>query len=84
MEEAQEKIYRNKDKSVVLVGKCGKCKREFWAETTLPSIMFSDGEGNTYRDVISPHLIVLCPYCFGLLNLAKRVATNEKRRENGN
>ena len=67
-----------KHKSVTLVGKCGKCKKEFTAEATLPLIEFSDEEGNHYRGQALPHLVELCPFCFSLLNLAKRFETNKK------
>jgi hypothetical protein len=71
-------IDTSKDKNVVLVGKCGKCKKEFTAEAKLPIIEFWDGEGNSYRGRALPHLVELCPFCFSLLNLAKRVETNKR------
>lgn len=67
-------------KKALLVGKCGKCKREFTAEATLPLIEFEDEEGNSYRGRALPHFVELCPFCFGLLNLAKRVETNKQTK----
>ena len=72
-------INKFKYKSVTLVGKCGKCKREFTAEATLPTIEFWDEQRNNYRGQASPHLVELCPFCFGLLNLAKRVETKKRK-----
>jgi len=67
-------------KKASLVGKCGKCKREFTAEATLPLIEFSDEECNSYRGRALPHLVELCPFCFSLLNLAKRMETNKLKK----
>ena len=66
-------------KKALLVGKCGKCKREFTAEATLPLIELWDEQGNSYKSFALPHLVELCPFCFGLLNLAKRVETNKRK-----
>jgi hypothetical protein len=80
MEREQLNINKNKDKKVVfLVGKCGKCKRSFTAEAVLPTIIIEDEHGYTYRDKATPHLVTLCPFCFSLLNLAKRVETNKEK-----
>lgn len=79
MEEQQNKIDRNEYKNIVLIGKCGKCKREYTAEAVLPTVTIEDEAGNLYRDKATPHLITLCPHCFGLLNLAKRIETNKQR-----
>jgi len=78
MEGDKKEISKNKAKSVTLVGKCGKCKKEFTAEAVLPSISYWDEEGNSYKDFVSPHFVVNCPYCFALLNLGLRMET--KRR----
>jgi hypothetical protein len=78
MEGARQEISRFKSKNVTLVGICGKCKKSFEAEAELPLIRFWDYEGNSYQGLASPHLVTLCPYCFGLLNLALRTET--KRR----
>jgi len=78
MEGVNKSLSKFKDKSVSLIGKCGKCKKEFTAEATLPLITFVDEHGNSYRGVALPHLVELCPFCFGLLNLAKRVETNKR------
>jgi len=77
--EGYVRLDASKAKSVVLVGKCGRCGRQFVASATLPDISLEDDEGNTYRDKATAHLVTLCPYCFGLLNLAKRVETSKKR-----
>lgn len=67
-------------KKVCLIGKCGKCKKEFTAEAVLPSVTFANGEGNSYLGYASPHLVVNCPHCFGLLNLALRTETGKQKR----
>jgi len=78
MGERQIEINKNKPKNVTLLGKCGKCKKNFEAEAQLPTIQFYDSEGNAYRGLATPHLVTLCPYCFGLLNLALRFETNKR------
>jgi DNA-directed RNA polymerase subunit RPC12/RpoP len=78
MVERQKEISKNEAKNVALVGRCGRCKREFSAEAELPLIVFEDEEGNSYKELVSAHFVVNCPYCFGLLNLALRTET--KRR----
>jgi len=79
MEEFVSKINKFKAKNLTLIGKCGKCGKSFEAEAELPTIQFWDLEGNNYRGLASPHLVTLCPYCFGLLNLALRINTNKQR-----
>jgi len=78
MEEAVTKIGKNPQKSITLVGRCGKCHRTFEAVAELPIIYFEDLEGNAYRGSAAPHLVTLCPYCFGLLNLALRTETKKR------
>ena len=78
MEGAKAKVSKNEPKTVSLVGKCGKCGRSFEADVVLPIITYFDEEGNSYKDIVAPHLVVSCPYCFGLLNLALRVETNKR------
>ena len=73
----QVEVSRGEDKKVLLVGRCGKCKRGFTATAVLPTIIVEDEEGYTYLDRAAPHLVTLCPFCFGLLNLAKRTETNK-------
>ncbi|MEM2609928.1 MAG: hypothetical protein QXQ47_06810 [Candidatus Bathyarchaeia archaeon] len=73
----QGKIGTLKAKNFVLIGKCGKCGREFTAQAKLPTLKIEDEEGNTYLSKAAPHLVTLCPFCFGLLNLAKRVEVNK-------
>jgi len=75
----QEKFNTFEAKNFVLVGKCGKCGREYTAKAKLPTISFEDEQGNTYLSVAVPHLVTLCPFCFGLLNLAKRVEVAKRR-----
>jgi predicted nucleic acid binding AN1-type Zn finger protein len=75
MEERQKEISKNEAKNITLIGKCGKCGKSFEAEAELPIIHFWDLEGNAYRGLASPHLVTLCPYCYGLLNLAMRIET---------
>jgi hypothetical protein len=79
MERAKQKISKAKPKNFTLIGKCGKCKKEFTAEAVLPLINYWDEGGNSYEGMASPHLITNCPYCFGLLNLALRTETNKRR-----
>jgi hypothetical protein len=79
MVERQKEISKSEAKNLTLIGKCGKCGKSFEAEAELPTIQFWDLEGNNYRGLASPHLVTLCPYCFGLLNLALRTNTNKQR-----
>jgi DNA-directed RNA polymerase subunit RPC12/RpoP len=79
MEATQKEISKNEAKNVALIGRCGRCKREFSAEAELPLIVFEDEEGNIYKELVSAHFVVNCPYCFGLLNLALRTNTNKQR-----
>jgi len=78
MEERQKEISKNKPKNVTLIGKCGNCGKSFEAEAELPIINFCNLEGNSYKGLATPHLVTLCPFCCGLLNLALRTET-EKR-----
>ncbi len=78
MEGRQVKLSKDVFKSVTLIGRCGKCGKSFEAEAELPKLTFWDEEGNTYHGLASPHFVTLCPFCFGLLNLAKRVANKKK------
>ena len=60
------------DKKIILRGRCGKCKRVFYAEvkeSQLPIIEFED-ETSTFKARVSKHFVVLCPYDNGLLNLS--------------
>jgi hypothetical protein len=79
MVERQKEISKNEAKNITLIGKCGKCGKSFEAEAELPIIQFWDLEGNSYKGLASPHLVVNCPYCFALLNLGLRVETNKQR-----
>jgi hypothetical protein len=78
MVERQKEISKNEAKNLTLIGKCGKCRKVFEAYAELPIIQFWDLEGTSYLGLASPHLVTLCPYCFGLLNLALRVETKKR------
>jgi len=78
MEASQKEISKNEAKNLTLIGKCGKCRKIFEANAELPIIKFWDLEGNNYLGLASPHLVVNCPFCFALLNLALRVETNKR------
>ena len=61
-----------KAEKILLRGRCGKCKRVFYAEidkSQLPTVEFDDGT-STFKARALRHLVVLCPYDGGLLNLS--------------
>jgi len=80
MEAPKQKINKSKDKSITLIGKCGKCGKSFEAEAVLPLIRYFDMEGNSYKDLVAPHFVVNCPFCFSLLNFALRTQTKKRLR----
>jgi hypothetical protein len=83
MEEAKQQISKNKFKTVALIARCGKCKKQFNGEAQLPTIIFWDDDGNCYSNLAHPHLVVNCPYCFALLNFALRITNKGRGLTNG-